>query len=92
MLYFSSMEADHELWSDWVIVLREKGLSDLTAWLIRAGEPLTIIVSQMITMSMPFVFSQKANNELRSIITILEDREQLRAFSEALQSDGGRDD
>jgi hypothetical protein len=89
MLYFSGMTADHELWSNWVIVLREKGLNELVAWLLQAGEPLSILLSQMITIMMPLVSSGTTNESLNSLITVLEDRAQLIAFSEALQTKGG---
>ncbi len=89
MLYFSSMIEDHDLWSGWVTTLREQGLHESVAWLIKAGKPVALLVSQMITMALPLFSGIDSYNKLSQITTLLEDGDQLDAFSRALQDDWG---
>ena len=86
MLYFSGMKEDHELWSEWVASLKKQGLNEPVAWLIRAGKPASILLSQLMTMAVPLVTGSKSNHNLRLIIELLEDGQELEAFSEALQA------
>lgn len=90
MLYFSSMTEDHELWSEWVRVLREQGLHELVAWLIRAGKPGAIILSQAITLVMPILIGNPQDRKLDFVTKVLEDGDQLEAFARALLENGGK--
>jgi hypothetical protein len=86
MLYFSGMTEDHELWSEWVISLKKQGLDEPMAWLIKVGRPASILLSQLMTMALPLVSTSKSNQNLRLIIELMEDSQQLDAFSRALQA------
>jgi hypothetical protein len=86
MLYFSGMKEDQELWSGWVTSLKKQGLDEPVAWLIKAGKPASILLSQLMTMALPLVCSSKSNHNLGLIIELLEDSQQLEAFSRALQA------
>jgi hypothetical protein len=83
------MIEDHDLWSGWVTTLREQGLHESVAWLIKAGKPVALLVSQMITMALPLFSGIDSYNKLSQITTLLEDGDQLDAFSRALQDDWG---
>lgn len=83
------MIEDHELWSGWVTALKEQGLHESVAWLIKAGKPVALLVSQMITMALPLFSGIDSYNKLSQITTLLEDGDQLDAFSRALQDDWG---
>jgi hypothetical protein len=85
MLYFSGMTEDHELWSEWVTSLKKRGLDEPVAWLIKVGKPASILLSQLMTMALPLVSSSKSNQNLGLIIELMEDSQQLEAFSRALQ-------
>ena len=89
MLYFSGMTTGQELHSDWVTMLKKRGINEQVAWLIRAGEPLSILVSQLITMVTPLITTRAADPKISSLITILEDHDQLQAFIRELQSGEG---
>jgi len=84
------MTEDHELWSEWVRVLREQGLHEPVAWLIRAGKPGAIILSQAITLVMPILTENPRSRKLNFITKVLEDGDQLEAFARALQGNGGK--
>ena len=90
MLYFSGMTEDHELWSGWVTLLKKQGLDEFVAWLIKVGKPASILLSQLMTMALPLVSSSKSNHNLGLIIDLLEDSDQMEAFSRALQAGEGR--
>ncbi len=77
MLYFSGMTEDRELWSGWVKALREQGLQEPVAWLINAGKPAAILLSQVITVALPLVTSGPSDRILAPITRLLEDGDQL---------------
>jgi hypothetical protein len=85
MLYFSGMTEDHQLWSEWVRLLKKQGLDEPVAWLIKVGKPASILLSQVMTMALPLISSSRTNHNLGLIIELLEDNQQLEAFSRALQ-------
>jgi hypothetical protein len=78
------MTNDHELWSEWVTSLKRQGLDEPVAWLIKVCKPASILLSQLMTMAMPLVSNNKSNHNLGLIIELMEDGQQLEAFSRAL--------
>jgi hypothetical protein len=86
MLYFSGMTEDHELWSDWATSLKKQGWDEPVVWLINVGRPASILLSQLLTMALPLVSTYKSNQNLGLLIELLEDNQQLDAFSRALQA------
>ena len=89
MLYFSGMTEDRELWSGWVKALRKQGLQEPVAWLINAGKPAAILLSQAITVAFPFVTSGPSDRILAPFARLLEDEDQLEDFARALLNNGG---
>ncbi|MGA9398193.1 MAG: hypothetical protein WBV22_08030 [Anaerolineaceae bacterium] len=87
MLYFLDMIEDHKLWSGWVLTLKEQGLNELVAGLIKAGEPLSIVLSQLMFFVEPMVSFVVKDNSIKAFIDLLEDSDELAAFSRALRSD-----
>lgn len=81
------MMEDHELWSGWITTLKNRGLNDLVSFLINACKPLAIILSQLATMAMPLVATGETDNQLQAFIDLLENREELAAFSKALHTE-----
>jgi hypothetical protein len=88
MLYFSSMIEDRELWSGWAKALREQGLHEPVAWLIKAGRPAAILLSQVIILAQPIFSSTTSNQKLDLLSRLLEDGDQLEEFTRALQDNG----
>ncbi len=85
MLYFSGMTEDHELWSEWVRSLKKRGLDEPVAWLVKAGKPASILISQIMTMALPLITSNKQKYNLNLVIDLMEDSQQLDEFVRALQ-------
>jgi len=80
------MTEDHKLWSGWVLTLKEQGLNELVAGLIKAGEPLSIVLSQLVFFAAPMVSCVVKENSIKAFIDLLEDRDELAAFSRALHT------
>jgi hypothetical protein len=92
MLYFSSMTDGRDLRSGWVRALREQGLHEPVAWLIKAGKPAAILLSQMMTVAIPILSgnpSNPFNQKLNDFVKLLEDGDQLEEFARALNNHGG---
>jgi hypothetical protein len=89
MLYFSGMTEDRELWSGWVKALREQGLQEPVAWLIKAGKPAAILLSQLIILASPLILNSSSDRKLASMTRLLEDADQLDDFASALLQNGG---
>jgi hypothetical protein len=89
MLYFSGMTEDHELWSGWVKALRKQGLQEPVAWLINAGKPAAILLSQAITVAFPLISRGPFDQKMATFSRLLEDGDQLEGFARALLDDGG---
>jgi hypothetical protein len=88
MLYFSGMTEDHVYWSGWVSTLREQRLHEPVAWLIKAGKPAAILLSQMVILASPLFSSSNVYQKLNMVAAVLEDGDQLDDFYRALHDDG----
>lgn len=89
MLYFSGMTEDRELWSGWVKALRKQGLQEPVAWLITAGKPAAILLSQALTVAFPLVSSDPSERILAPFTRLLEDGDELEDFARSLLDNGG---
>ena len=83
------MTEDRELWSGWVKALRKQGLQEPVAWLINAGKPAAILLSQVITVTLPLVTSGPSDRILAPVTRLLEDGDELDDFVSALLDNGG---
>jgi hypothetical protein len=90
MLYFSGMTEDRELWSGWVASLKKQGMDEPVSWLIKVGKPISILLSQLMTMALPLISNSNSTQKLKLIVNMMEDGDQLEAFSKALESDEGQ--
>lgn len=70
-------------WSNWAKSLRRFKLDGLAAWLLEAGAPLTVLGAQALYISQPFI----GGKELASLARMLEEDEEVQAFSRYLRGE-----
>ncbi len=83
MLYSHTMKASRKYWSRWAETLRYYQLHELTAALIEAGGPLSIIGAQALYFGRGFIESE----QITALAQTLEEDEEARAFASFLTSE-----
>lgn len=76
------METPRPQWSDWAKTLQHLKLDSLTAWLLDAGAPLTLLSAQALYFSSPIL-----GRRTESLARLLEDESETRAFAEFLREE-----
>ncbi len=76
------MQTPRPHWSDWAKTLQQLKLDSITAWLLEAGAPLTLLSAQALYFSAPILGKQS-----ESLAQLLEDEDQTRAFAEFLREE-----
>ena len=71
-------------WSHWADVLHRWKLESLAAWLLEAGEPLTLLGAQALYFAQPLLGAGAAD-----LAALLEDREEVCAFASFLDEEAG---
>lgn len=74
------MKTPRPQWSDWAKTLQHLKLDSLTAWLLEAGAPLTLLSAQALYFGAPILGKQS-----ESLAQLLEDEAQTRAFAAFLR-------
>ena len=86
MTYSDSVDV-HPSWRDLNALLERWGVKGLTASLLEALGPLTILGAQVAYIGQPFLSSLIHPDRLQEIIRLLEEPDQTRAFVAYLQEE-----
>lgn len=76
------MQTPRPQWSDWAKTLQHLKLDSLTAWLLEAGAPLTLLGAQALYFGAPIL-----GKGTESLARLLEDETQTRAFAAFLRQE-----
>ncbi len=79
------MDADHHIWRVWADKLHIWGVDDLTAALLEALGPLTILGAQVIYLGQPLLSWSASTGHLDALAHMLEDTRETRAFVDYLR-------
>ena len=79
------MKADHTLWQNWARFLQHWGLDGITAFLMEAGGPGSILVAQVIYMGQPFLNHSVPDGHLQALVNLFEDQEEGHMFAAFLR-------
>ncbi len=77
-------------WSRWADFLRSHGLENLAAWALDAAGPLTPLGAQILYMGSPLLRPSFSDGQLDSLAGLLEDSNEVRAFTAYLREEGPR--
>ncbi len=77
------MHMPRAFWPAWAERLQHWKLSALAAWLLEAGGPFTLLCSQALYFSQPFL----GGEQITALARILEDEEELQAFTNYLREE-----
>lgn len=75
------MQSTRTFWPAWAERLRDSKLDTLAAWLLEAGEPLTLLSAQALYIASPFIGGERVKNLAR----MLEQNDETQAFISFLQ-------
>jgi len=82
MLYSLNMKSSRKYWLRWAETLRRYQLHEVTASLLEAGGPLTLLGAQALYFGQGLI----ANDQLTALAETLEEDEEARAFASLLVS------
>jgi len=77
--------AHPEIWQRWSARLQRWRLSEFTATLLEATEPLHLVGAQLVYMGQPVLRGLVADEALEALADVLEDDEQRSAFLASLR-------
>lgn len=73
----------HEKWHNWAETLRRYKLDGLASWFLEAGSPLNVLGAQALYVTQPFI----GGKNFESIAQMLEDEEEIQAFTQFLRDE-----
>ena len=76
------MQTPGPLWSDWAGKLQRLKLDAVTAWLLDAGAPFTLLGAQALFIARPFLGPQSED-----LAHLLEDDDEVHAFAAYLRGE-----
>lgn len=74
------MNARQRIWQSWTKALRQRGLTELTAWLLESTGPFALIIAQGVYLVQPLIHSLMPDEHWAALTDLLEDRNQQKAF------------
>ena len=77
------MQTPRAYWPAWAARLRDWNLTPFAAWLLEAGRPLTLLGSQALYFSRPFL----GGDQMEALARILEDDSEVVAFADYLRQE-----
>lgn len=83
-----SLPEAHSSWPGWAEFLRRYKLDDLTAWLLEAAGPLTVVGAQALYAGGPLFRPALTDSQRDSLARLLEDRNETHAFVRFLREKG----
>ena len=75
-----NMDENHHIWRIWANFLHRWGLQELTASLLEAFGPLTLVGAQAVFMAQPLLTPFWPAEHLEALAQVLEDTSQKQAF------------
>jgi len=79
------MKTDHTLWQNWARFLQHWGLDGITAFLMEAGGPVSILAAQAIYMGQRFIRQSMPEGHLQALANLFEDQEEGQMFAAFLR-------
>jgi hypothetical protein len=83
------MVKNHHIWRVWSGFLHRWGLNELTAALLEALGPLTILGAQAVYLGQPVLSTLVPTQHLEAMASLLEEPEETGRFVDFLREDGG---
>lgn len=80
MCYTLNVTANPLIWHKWAQQLHKWGISEVTASLLEALGPLTILGAQFVHLGSPILQRTVADHQLKALAELLEEPLQTRAF------------
>jgi hypothetical protein len=74
------MDANHQIWRGWAVILHKWGLNEVVASFLAAFGPLTLLAAQLIYLGEPVVNGLLPAGHSRALAGLLEDDEGRSAF------------
>ena len=82
------MKQNSHIWYSWAETLNERGLKDLTATILEALGPLSVLGAQLLYAGQPFLSPLLPEGYLDELADLLENPQETQAFIDVLrQSD-----
>jgi hypothetical protein len=85
LCYTGNMQTDRSLWHNWARFLQRWGLDGITAFLMEAGGPLSVLAAQAIYMGQPFLRQSMPEGHLHALAELFEDQEEGHMFAAFLR-------
>ena len=86
-MHENTISSTYENWLNWADFLRRYKLEKMTAWLLEAAGPLTIIGSQALYFGAPLIRTWLNESREKAFGELLENREEALAFAAFLRKD-----
>jgi hypothetical protein len=77
------MQTPRAFWPAWAARLQDWKLTAFAAWLLEAGGPLTLLGSQVLYFSRPFI----GGEQVEALARILEEEDEVLAFANFLREE-----
>ena len=74
-------------WPGWVGFLRRYRVEHLAAWALEAAGPLTVFGAQALYLGSPLLRPAFSNGQVEALANLLEDRNELEAFTALLREE-----
>lgn len=72
---------------NWVDMVRNSGVTDLSVALLEAVSPITLLGAQIVMISQPVLSTIFPEAHWKELISLLEDRQEYNAFIQAIRED-----
>ena len=81
-----SVAETRKAWPGWADFLRRYGLESMTAWLLEAAGPLTLLGAQVLYLGRPLL-RPSLDGQPDALASLLEDRDEALAFASFLREE-----
>ncbi len=86
-MQMNSLQETHPAWPAWSGFLRKYGLENLTAFILEAGGPISVLGAQFLHFTGPFMRPLLGDTQRESLANLLEDRDEALAFAAFLREE-----
>lgn len=80
LCYTFNMDADRQIWQEWVHFLQQRGMTEGVASLLEATGPMAFLGAQVAFVSEPLFAHTAFQNHLSALARLLDDNENLKMF------------
>jgi hypothetical protein len=74
-------------WASWAQALKRRGLNEPAAVFLETLGPLSVILAQAVTIGQPFLNGLLPDEQIKSLVKMLEDQQQRTTFVALLEED-----